>query len=897
MGGRAAGIVGREVEVAEVAAFVSSMHTGAGSLVLEGPAGIGKTTIWRTGLEEARAQGVRVLAAQPAANEAGYVLVALGDLLDGVPDDALADLPEPQRRALRVARALEEATEESTEPRLLGVALLGVLRRLAEDGPLLVAVDDLQWLDAASAAALEFASRRLAAEPVRILATRRAGEAPTPGAFAGSVRVLPIGPLSIGALQRLLASRIELQQGRRELRRIWEVSGGNPFFALELGRLLAARQSEPALGDRLPIPTDLGALLRERLAALGSDARDVLHAAALLAEPTLELLEAVSGPDAFERLSPAIDKQIVALTGTRVRFTHPLLAAAVADGADPLATQELHRRLAEVVHDQGERAFHLALSTEPPDDDVADALEQAARQAAARGSLYAASELGREASRFTVDDRERARRLLDSYELELRLGSFVEVAPALEAQIDALPDATTRARALHLLARAHYGGARAEELTARALADAGDEPRLRSEILIAQASYSVTGLVGDAVAAERSLREAVALAERAGDEDLAGRARGNLEWVSAVLGRELAPAPARSALRRQMLPDDVERARAVQLMWRGETERARTILFELRKRAEEVGEEWAQLMFTLHLFELETRRGDWPAAAACNAELESAAAGLERAQTVLLRTTALLAAVRGEREQVEQCLDAVTGTLDTWQELETIRAAGLAALAVGDAERAAGWLRTVHDAVLSAHFGDPGALPAAPDLVEALVLLGREDEASDVLAWLEARGEEQRHAWALAVSARCRGLLHRDEQSLCLSLERHERLSLPFERGRTLLALGALLRRAHRRAEARSALEQAAAIFARVEAPPWLGQARSELARIAGRAPSGSALTPAEQRVATLVAEGRTKKEVAAALFLSVHTVDSTLRRVYAKLGVSSRAELARRYP
>ncbi|HZP72978.1 MAG TPA: AAA family ATPase [Gaiellaceae bacterium] len=880
-------VVGRDDEIRAVAAFVDGCPDGPGSLVLEGPAGIGKTTLWHAGVARAEANGVRVLTARPAATEAGFGLGALADLLHQVSPDTIDELPAPQRRALRVVQLLEDTTEP-LDTQLLGVAGLGVLRALAQRSPVLVAIDDVQWLDAASAEVVGFLSRRLTAEPVRVFATRRTEETGPRPALPEPQQAVPVGPLSVGALQRLLVARLEVALGRHALRRVFDVAGGNPFYALEVARSLAGRQ--PSLREPISVPTDLKGLLRERLERLPPETRALLLAAALLHEPTLDALEALTGQGAWALLRPARDAQLVETDGLRMHFSHPLFAAAVVDEADPLERRRLHARVAALVTNPAERARHLALGSEPPDELIAVELENAARHEQLRGAAYAAADLAHEAWRFSADPERRAERLLQACEHRLLVGGFAEIIPQLESSLDSFPAGSLRARALFLLARAEYAGGRKGELLAAALAESNGDARLRATILIEQMSFHVAVEV-TAEASERQLEEAVALARAAGDPDLEDRARGNHAWWLAVTGR---PVPRATRLRPHAVADDVERARAVQLVWRGETEAARGLLLRLRERAGEVGEEWSQLIFTLHLFELEARRGDWPAVERLRAELHGAGAGIDRTDALLHRADALVAAAAGDRRRAEAAADAVVGAPDRWQKLETVRAAAFAALALGDPENAAERLRWVFDETLAGGFREPGAIPAAPDLVEALAQLGRDEEAREVLAWLAARATEQDHPWGLALAARGRGIVDRDESALRESLARLEQLSLPFERARTLLALGALLRRAGRRGDARAVLTEARELFERLEAPPWAVQAASELARIGGRTASGS-LTPAEQRVAALVAEGRTKKEVAAALFLSVHTVDSTLRRVYAKLGVRSRAELARR--
>ncbi len=262
--------------------------SGPGTLLLLGEAGVGKTVLWQLGVESARACGHTVLVSRAVEREAHFGFAALGDLLEGRLEDAVRDLPDPQRRSLRVALALEDAGEGVQES-TIAVGLLGALRSLADRGPVLIAVDDAQWLDQPSAAALAFAARRLRDEPVRFIVTERAGATVTwQHSLPEPRKELLVAPLGRAALQRLLHARLGGSIPLRTLRRLWQVSGGNPFYALELGRTVISQQGDHDHRDPLPIPTDRDRLLRARLSMLAPGVQEALLAAALLAEPTVD---------------------------------------------------------------------------------------------------------------------------------------------------------------------------------------------------------------------------------------------------------------------------------------------------------------------------------------------------------------------------------------------------------------------------------------------------------------------------------------------------------------------------------------------------------------------------------------------------------------------------------
>lgn len=393
------GVVGRDRELATVTAFLDALPSGTSGLLLEGAAGIGKTMVWEAGVAGAAARSYIILSSRPAESEATLSFAALGDLMDGLLGQMLPQLPPPQRRALEVALLIADPVGSPPEQRAVCLAFLAVIRHLSASGPVVIAIDDLQWLDLPSAAALEFALRRLGSEPVGLLASVRiqAGGQATPvagaGLPAGRLTRIHVGPLTVAAFEAALRARAGSRLSRLTVRRLFDASGGNPFYGLELARALDRVGGEPSSGEPLPVPPDLHGVLSLRLAVLPEDVRDVLLAAACLRSPTTTMLEGADGPVARAALQTAALEGVVEFEGARVRFTHPLLASAIYSGAPPARRREAHHRLSQVVPNVEERARHLALSAEGPGEDAAAALGEAARAAAARGAPAAAAEL------------------------------------------------------------------------------------------------------------------------------------------------------------------------------------------------------------------------------------------------------------------------------------------------------------------------------------------------------------------------------------------------------------------------------------------------------------------------------------------------------------------------
>ena len=913
-------LVGRDEELAQVLATLDNLPA---AVVLEGEAGIGKTSIWRAALAELAAGGVRVLSTRPAETESQLSYAGLADILDPVLDEALTALPSPQRRALEVALHRAEPEGGPPDQAAIAFAVMGALRVATETAPVAVAVDDLQWLDPPSLFALTFVAGRLRQEAVGFLLAFRSEpfERPSLGLERrlgeGSVRQIRLGPLSLGALHHLLQTRLGVVFSRPTLQRVHETSGGNPFFALELARALHQRGAEVRAGEPLPVPGELRELLRARLAALPPEAEEPLLVVASLSSPTLALVGAVGGVGAVAALNQAAAAaELLELDGDRVRFAHPLLASAVYFGAGEELRRDLHRRLAAAVSDPEQRARHLALSATPPDAEVAAALEGAARAALRRGAPQAAAQLAEQALRLTPAEDVDAlfRRRLDAAGAHFESGDMLRARQLFAESGDAAAPGPRRAEALGRLARVYlFEGNRGAsiELFRRALAEVGDDLEIRSELeegLAVSYYFNRENLVAAAAHARSAVEAARALDRpRALAEALAAQG-----LVDGLLGRSTAGRTFDEALALEEATEDLRvlrrpsYAHGVYLMWSDDLEGARDRLEALSQRALERGDESTLPLLLAHLSAIDCLLGSWEEAARRADESYDAAVqtGQPPQQAYALAARALVDAHLGLEERTRA---EVEGALA----LEHSRGAygsGTSRAALALLELSLENPQAAHDALepLVTHYetegiAEPGAARFLPDQVEALVALGELDRARSILAGLDERARRLGRHSALAASARCRGLLAAAEGdldgALALfgeALESYAALPLPFERGRTLLALGAAQRRGKQRKVARKTLEEALAAFDELGAMLWSERSRRELRRISGRPASRGELTPTERRVAELVAEGRTNKEVAAALYVAPRTVEGTLSRVYTKLGVRSRTELVR---
>ena len=462
-------------------------------MLIEGEAGIGKTSLWEECVALAEIRSGRVLRCRPAEAETKLSYTGLGDLLGPVADEELAGLVDVQRSALEMA-LLRAGTERSADPRAISTGLVTLLTRLANEGPLVLAIDDVQWLDADSAQALEFAFRRLPPSLALILARRTGGHSPAP---LGLERSLPaerlerflLEPLSLAALREVLKRRLGTAFSRPTLVRLHELSGGNPLFGIEIGRELLRRGGAPGGGARLPVPETLQELVAARLEPVSPVAREILLVAAALSRPTVSVIEeALTEPAKMgAALIEAEEAGLITVEDGRVRFTHPLLASTMYTSASWERRRQLHGRLAQVAVEEEERARHLALSASGADENIASVLERAARNADQRGAQLAAAELLHRARRLTPADRHQdlARRTLGEASALFSADDLGRSRELAQEAVDIAASGPVRAEAHLLLGRISHFDRMSGVSTAhleRALAEAGDDRSLRGRI-------------------------------------------------------------------------------------------------------------------------------------------------------------------------------------------------------------------------------------------------------------------------------------------------------------------------------------------------------------------------------------------------------------------------------
>ncbi|HEY2915985.1 MAG TPA: LuxR family transcriptional regulator [Candidatus Limnocylindrales bacterium] len=915
-----AAIVGRELELGRLEAVLGQVAGGAGpaGLLIEGPAGIGKSTLWQAAVDAARSTDWTVLAARAVASESRLTLGVLADVLASVDTEVVASLPAPQRHAIDVALLRVEAQPDGGAPvegRVLGTALRGVLDRLVRDRPVLLAIDDVQWADPASAAAIAFAVRRLDAIGVALLVARRT---PLPLPFAPE-EILPrdrwttidVGPMSLGAINELLRQHAAAPPSRPTLVRIQQASGGNPLFAIEIARVLEAK-GEPPAGEPLPVPSDVRELLRDRLASAPATVRAVLLDLAILGAADDDRLAAVEGRPVGADLGVADAEGLLRRDGPSVAFAHPLYAAAALAAASPAERRAAHRRVAETAASPEERARNLAMATDGPDPGIATALEDAALEARSRAAPLAAAELLRLAiERTPANDVASAarRRLLLGEELQ-RAGDMAAALVELQA-VAGGSDIRARARARLVMASIRYetdgSTAAAVQLATAALSDAQGDPALEAHAYAVLAAVDWDDLAGHARYVEEGLRrlaevpqpdpltEGLLVLVRCGADVSAGLP---LDPALVERGLELeriAPAPTVS--------DRFSASLGTWLKWLDQFEDARLWLERTRQTAIDEGDEGSLPYALGHLPELEVWTGNWERADAVAREHLAAAeaSGLAAQRDQALYNLALVHVHQGRvelaRAEIAEALATTAATGDDYMRSGVLPHLGLLELSLGNWAAAAAALEEA--LAMRTALGAVAPWRPGPDLVEALIGAGSLERARTVQEELDRRLPDASRTSSRASAARSRGLLlaaSGDLEAARTTLESalgiHDAAPIAFDRARTLLALGQVLRRLRARGAAAHAFREAHATFERLGAQLWVERAAAELERTGLRRSAGPELTESERRVAELAASGMTNRAVAAALFMSPKTVDANLGRAYAKLGIRSRAEL-----
>ena len=906
-------IVGRERELQAAAGFLAARERLPGAIVLAGEAGIGKTTVWRATVAEAETAGFRILRCHPAGAEVRLSFAALADLFEDTLDEVLPTLPTPQRRGLEVALLRTDARGDALEERAVFAGVLGAIRSLAAAEPLAIAVDDAQWLDQPTAAALEFAARRLRSETVVFLASIRtedSSQAPLglDRAFADDHRLrLDIGPLSLGAVHLILRERTGRSFTRPALRRIHDTSGGNPFYALELAR--ADPGSAAATGAPMSLPSSLDELLGQRIAALSADAQTVLVLAAAVPQPSVALLDDAHGAPTRDHLVAASEAGVVRLSNGDVRFAHPLLAAAAyARGVSD--RRRWHARLAEVSPDVEERARHRSLAIDGPDPGVAELLTEAARSALARGAPSTAAELFESAIDRTppTDVEARLQRVVEAAPILIQVGERRKARALLEPALEIPLKGALRADLLiwfsEVVEDDPDGDVRVRELLAEALNEAGDDPGRRSSIYL-NLEMMERSAERFAEALEMA-RQAQGLAELAGDEELLTHAltrTADLEVLTGVGGDPVERFERAIALngRTRIEPAVGPVAMlAVCLIRAGRLAEARPLLISQLQRATDEGVESSRDRLCLFLTELEWLAGDWDAA---ESYVRQGMEVAEQAGSAVMigALQGPLALLEGSRGQVDAGLARAREGLAICERIGEYAYAVYNHQAIGFLELSRGNAAAAeeHLSAYSVERGIEGTkrISFIGDSIEAFVQLGRLETAEALVTELFRRGEVLRRPTLSAVATRCQALVHAalgrepDEAALADAEQSFATMGMPLERARTLLVLGEVQRRTKRKRAARESLEAALARFEEIGAVLWADRAREAMRRIGGRV-AASGLTVTEQRVADLVVAGRSNKEIAAALFVSVRAVEANLTRIYAKLGVSSRTEL-----
>ncbi|MFI7130138.1 ATP-binding protein [Nonomuraea sp. NPDC050153] len=884
---------GREPELELITGLLDSARDGtSATLVIRGEPGIGKTAL----LEEIASRGgMLVLRGLGIESEAELSFSGLHLLFHPILAEHLPKLPGPQRQALESAFGL--AAGHPADRMLVGLAVLTLLSEIAERAPLLCVVDDAQWLDRPSAEALLFATRRLGAEGVAMVFGVRTGEAPflTPGLPELHLQGLP--PEAAAALvdQRWHDLEPEIR------RRVLAEAGGNPLALIELP---SALRDTPPTGV-LPLTNRLQLAFHAQASRLSPPTRALMLVAA--ADDTGDLAVVLHAAERLgadvEHLPPAEQAGLLRVTGQRISFRHPLVRAAVYQGAPLDQRLRAHHALADAVTEPDRRAWHLASATTGPDARVSAELARTAQLAAARKGYAAAAAAYERAAQLAEDHVERVALLAGAAEAALEAGELSRAQALAERAMPHLSDPGTRLALVRVRANAAAGLGLLHQAHNLQLAEAArlaDSDPSQAVAMLMDAQYTTW------FSADRELRATTAAqldSLRLREDDPAWPTLQLQRWHIALTLEpateplpELAELIASAAKGRIHHPRDQLIMTAIALMSgldRQALDLATRVVTDCRASGRA-----GVLPFALYYVAItQTFLGHYRDAMTCATEaLDIAeATGQHHWAGQALGVQAYLLAIQGEEEG---CRERATRVLDDdsggghrarW-------ALGLLELGHGRAAEALEHLLVLYDGAARHQLPAERSLP---DLVEAAVRLGRHDLATDALTRFEHVARRAPKPAIEALLHRCRALLGPDDHAFTRALVLHERDSRGFEHARTRLLYGEWLRRNRRKAEAREQHAAALETFDRIGAHPWAERAYHELtaggAAITPRQGPGvlALLTPQELQIVRLAAQGLPNRDIAAQLFLSPRTVGHHLYRAYPKLGVTSRTELA----